>query len=83
MTLVGGGEVCSGVGEVALIVPPCEASGVRVPLAFEGESARLVKVGIESVEERLERAVVGLCGYEGTTDDGVVDPKSVCLCSRG
>ncbi len=77
--LMGGGEASHRVGEVALVVPPCEAVGVRVVLVFKGSVTGSVEVGIEGVEEVLE----GRRGYEGATDDGVDDPISVGICSRG
>jgi len=77
---VGGGEAHSGVSEVALIVPPCKALWVQVPLVFKSEATGFVEVGIEHGEEGGERQ---LCGYERVTSDGVRDPISVGLCSRG
>ncbi len=46
---------------------------------FKGSVTGSVEVGIEGVEEVLE----GRRGYEGATDDGVDDPISVGICSRG
>jgi len=57
LAFMGGGKAGSSVGEVALIVPPREAVRVRVVLAFKGEVAGLIGVGIEGVEEGLEGAL--------------------------
>ncbi len=72
---VPGGEVrCS-----ALLIPLADTTGFVCMLRFEGEAvcggnSRVeVSEGVKEVQHSYERA----------TDDRVIGPISVCLCSRG
>ncbi len=54
---VGGGEACCHVGEVALVIPPGQASWVRVAFSIKGELAGFFHMVVEGVKERLEGAL--------------------------
>ena len=56
---VGGGEACCHVGEVALVIPPGQASWVRVAFSIKGELAGFFHMVVEGVKERLEGALSG------------------------